>query len=176
MSSKFEKEMYNFIVDENNFDLALEISNLLPDIQDKLVEEFWQLVVKRLEELDSYNIWNFNLDGDFVDIRPKDKHLFFYSFFELKTRPWMAIWLDEGGDKMLGVKTLEELELMKNLKEAKGNDKLAYLNHHENIRNKSFQKSIIPSRREQTVNEMADWIWNFMAQHEIALNILNSNE
>lgn len=173
--SKYEDEMFNFIVHEDNFNFALEISEMLPDVKNRLLDEFWELVIDTLRELDAEKKWEFALDDIWIDIYSNAGGSFYFAFYDINNRPWIGIWLEEEGDKLRGQRILEEMDLMKNLKPAKREEAVAYINHHEKIQSDSFIKSIIPSKRTNTAKEISNWIWDFILEHEEAIIKMNAN-
>ncbi|OFY91653.1 MAG: hypothetical protein A3K10_10950 [Bacteroidetes bacterium RIFCSPLOWO2_12_FULL_31_6] len=174
--SIFKDEMYKFITDEENFNLASEISELMPEVKERLINEFWDLVVKKLTQLDIKNEWDINYEENlFIDIYLKNKNWdCYFSLFDLKKNLFYGVYIDEGLDKSKGYKLLANTDFTLNMKKGSENSNWLYWKlQGENFNSSNTLKNIIPSKREDLVNIIATEYFDFINEGKELLIKLN---
>lgn len=105
--SVYDDEIFNYLTKKENFYSAYEITQLFPQVRNKLVEEFWKKVTERIaNELDknSKDKWVVELSEDVFETYSS---LFLYfsdsigvAFEKLHGQPYYGVWIDSDNKKL----------------------------------------------------------------------------
>jgi len=60
--SHYEEEIYKFITEKDNFEIAAEIHELFPKVRQKIITKFWEDIKVAFHKKDIDNIWEFDIE------------------------------------------------------------------------------------------------------------------
>lgn len=169
--SIYEDEMYKFLTEEDNFIYAHELSEKLPQIRERLLSEFWNLVESEvIESMPKGFVFGkdenlFQQWGRFWLHYPKEDRVHF-CYSEMTRNMGVGIWLNKA------ILTPEQFTQMLKLKE--GNKALQPWNQHDwwfitkphyNFFDFNTLIKVLPHKREPLAEEMAKFLVTLAEEH-----------
>jgi hypothetical protein len=180
--SQYEKAIFEYFMQEENFIAAYEISALFPKIKKELVEKFWRKVKELIEEkLKSlpkddekvdYEKWEVKISDDISDkdsslsIQLKDNHSIMVRFEKLLRRrffTYYGLWIDHNNDKLNRDRISKHAAAIEAIKDMEGQEedlllKWDYTNEtFEDI--ETLKKILRPEMFAKKAEELADMLF-----------------
>lgn len=171
---KFDQKIFDFLIQEENFEFAYEIYELFPEVRDKLIEDFWKSVKHRLQKLVNDTIWevkfwesNFSAWwklGLFLNSGTEDIRVIYE---KLQEKPYYGLWLDMETDELDRSKIIDYMSSVEILQHRGGYDGKYWFGREEigdDFQSYRTLKKILPKNREVTVNEYSQLLYEFAVE------------
>ena len=167
--SIYEDEMFKYMTKKENFEVAFEISELFPQVKNKLIEEFWKKVNSNLIKMTDSLDWKIDLDEEIFSTysslyvgRDKWKESFYTCYEKLHEGVYYGLWFDCDDSTLDANKIRKYSERIECLQETKKSKHwLGYRLIGENFNSIKTLKKILPDSREDFSNELADFLYRF---------------
>ena len=161
--SIFKEEMYRFITDEENFNLAYEISELMSEVKETMINEFWDLVKEKLLQFNVNNEWDITKKNTkYIDGVLRDESCdYCFSLYDISKEVYFGIREYNVKSKEKAYDLLDDTDYVKDMKKGSAAGDWyywKYLNY--NFSERNTLKNIIPSKRDDFANEIAKQYWD----------------
>lgn len=169
----YENEIFEFVAKKENYKSAVEISNLLPKIRNRIITDFWEDVKMKIEETN--NNWIVKLSKNVFDE---------YSYLQISKKEWQNK-INVRYEKLhsnfyhgihtnnLNIRDIYNKEEITQYFEKQDlplnfNHAFFYSYHQDNENFSIIQTQIkaLPEERDNFVNEVANFLINFLIENE----------
>lgn len=169
---KFEKEIFEYLIKEENFSSAYEIYQFFPAVKEQLIEDFWKSVKESLESMVEDTNWEIEIYNDVFDTYSKmGMHLgkdlnkdIRIIFEKLHGDVYYGLWINHNSAKLNTNKIFEyaaDIEKLKGIEAPSNKYWLGLIKLNENFQNLHTLKKILPKGKENLVNEYSNMLFQF---------------
>lgn len=182
---KFDKELYDFLIQEKHFEYVYDLYELFPDVRDKLIEEFWRSVEDRLQELTEHTIWGVKFwEGSFSSywkfglyVKNSDTEDIRIIYEKLHEQPYYGLWLNMKSEELDRKRIINFVRNIEDLQQRGGYDGKYWIGKVEtddNFHNIRSLKKILPNSRKEVVKEYSQLLYDFA--EELSEEVLKMSE
>jgi hypothetical protein len=181
--STYDDEMFNYLTKEENFIPAFELYEIIPDIKERLIKEFWKLVNEKLQDTIKNTQWQTEL---YIE-ETKDPYLdlFFDERFKVGYegfygRPDIYIYIEFGKNNDLDKKQIKYyVRDLAHFKDFNTEDEttqiISYYQYlYEDFRQMQTLKHILPQNRDKYALDLAKELFNFGENLKPEINKMRS--